>query len=111
MQDISVKPKFSGNVVKRIKLVKAMEYIVRNVNAEDITEQWLIFGVADGDIDYGDLTVAENPEDDEAFWYVEKDETFSEIMELFLDIMACAKEDGGLYCDGVVSKQRYTERV
>lgn len=104
MQDISEKPKFSGTV-ERIKLVKAMEYIVRCVNAEDISNLWLMYGVADGAIDYGDLTVAENPEDDEGFWYAEEDETLSEIMGWFLTVMAAAYEDGGLYCDGVVSKR------
>ena len=108
MQDISVKPKFSGTV-ERLKLVKAMEYLVRCVNDETLLDAWLTLGVADGDFDYGDLSVAENPEDDEGIWYVEENEAFSEIMDLFLGIMASANEYGGLYCDGVVSKQRHTE--
>ena len=83
----------------RIKMVKAMEYIVRNVNNEDLLEPWLAVGVADGDIPYGDLSddIGETEN-----WT--EDENFSELMGLFLKIMAGAKKDGGLYCDKIVSK-------
>lgn len=91
------------NAELRIKMIKAMEFIVRNVNSEAVTEGWLSLGVADGDVKYGDLTVscgdAENMD-----CYI-KDEDFAEIMGLFLSLMHQAEEDGGLYCDGVVSEE------
>lgn len=88
---------------ERIKMVKAMEYIARQVNDEDVFEGWLMAGVADGDIKYGDLEVPENIEDDEAFWYAGDPDTFAELMGCFLRIMARAKKSGGLYCGNVVS--------
>ena len=91
------------NTIERIKMVKAMEYIARQINNEDGFEMWLLVGVADGDIEYGDLSV--KPEDTENLeCYINDDESFSEIMETFLKLMKRAKSDGGLYCDGVVSK-------
>jgi hypothetical protein len=92
------------NKIERVKMVKAMEFIARQVNNENVFEHWLILGVADGDIEYGDLSVAENVEDDEAAWYVDDDKNFAELMETFLSVMRSAKKDGGLYCDGVVSR-------
>ena len=89
------------NKIERAKLVRAMEYICRNVNNEEVFEEWLILGVGDGDIAYGDLTI--QSDEDEALWYVEDDKNFAELMETFLSVMVGAKEDGGLYCDGVVS--------
>lgn len=93
------------NKIERVKMVKAMEYIARQVNDESVFEHWLILGVGDGDIEYGDLSVAENVEDDEAAWYVDDDKNFAELMETFLSVMKSAKKSGGLYCDGVVSKE------
>lgn len=90
--------------VERIKLVKAMEYVVRNLNSEEYLEPWLIEGVADGDIEYGDLSIKDEDFDDYGTAYWIKDKEFSELMRLFLAIMAKAKRDGGLYCDGIVSK-------
>ena len=45
---------------ERIKLVKAMEFVARQVNDEEVFEGWLINGVADGDIEYGSLEVTED---------------------------------------------------
>lgn len=87
------------NKVERIKMIKAMEYIVRNTNDERCINPWLINGVPDGDIEYGDLET--DNYDDEFF---PEDKNFSELMELFLRIMKLASYSGGLYCDGVVSK-------
>ena len=88
--------------IERIKMVKAMEYIARQINNEEVFESWLLVGVADGDIEYGDLSVktkdVENLE-----CYINDDEEFSELMETFLRLMKKAKADGGLCCDGVVS--------
>lgn len=83
-------------------MVKAMEYIVRNVNNEDFIMPWLSVGVADGDIKYGDLS-ADAEADAELDYYIE-DENLSDLMNLFLYTMRRASKDGGLYCDGVVSR-------
>lgn len=89
---------------ERMKMVKAMEYIAQQLNDEGIFESWLIDGVADGDIEYGDLS-AEAGEDID--WYIE-DQHFSDLMETFLRCMKAAKRSGGLYCDGVVSGVDYS---
>lgn len=89
---------------ERIKMVKAMEYIARQLNDEEILESWLAAGVADGDIEYGDLS-AEAGEDMD--YYIE-DQHFSDLMETFLRCMKAAKRSGGLCCDGVVSGVDYS---
>lgn len=91
---------------EREKMVKAMEFIARQVNDGDVFERWLMGGVADGDIKYGDLTVdRDNPFDDPAFVYVKDDKQFGELMECFLRLMKSAYKSGGLYCDGVVTRE------
>lgn len=87
---------------ERIKLVKAMEFIVRQVNDERAFEPWLSIGVADGDITYGDLQVL--PDDSEYFDYYLEDDVFADLMDTFLYCMRMAAKSGGLYCDGIVSK-------
>lgn len=89
------------NTIERIKMVKAMEYIARQINDEDVFEGWLVSGVADGDIDYGDLSVKTTEPD--TLYYVE-DAHFADLMDTFLWCMRRAYKSGGLYCDGVVSK-------
>jgi len=89
------------NKTERIKMVKAMEFICRQTNSEDVFEGWLYSGVADGDIEYGDLSDEDNGDLE---IYYEDDVCFADLMACFLRRMASAKKDGGLYCDGVVSK-------
>lgn len=89
------------NKPERVKMVKAMEYIVRNLNDGDIFYDWLSVGVADGDIEYGSLEIT--PDDMENLDYYTEDKNFKDIMALFLRLMKRANESGGLYCDGVVS--------
>ena len=91
------------NREERMKMVKAMEFIARQLNDEGIFESWLIDGVADGDIEYGDLTTYADIDD----WYIE-DQHFSDLMETFLSCMKAAKNHGGLYCDRVVSGVDYS---
>ncbi len=87
--------------IERMKMVKAMEYIARQINDEEVFYGWLTLGVADGDIPYGDLEVGLlNLDEDPAYWYTE-DETFSELMYHFLRKMRQAGTSGGLYCDHV----------
>lgn len=88
------------NMEERIKMVKAMEYIARQINDENIFGSWLTVGVADGDIEYGDLT----NDPGEAEFYAGDNDTFAELMGTFLKCMARAKKSGGLYCNSVVSK-------
>ena len=82
---------------ERVAMVRAMEEIARSINDEDIFDSWLMCGVADGDIN------AET-EDEWLYDYCEDDNTFADLMGLFMRLMARAKKSGGLYCDGVVSK-------
>lgn len=89
------------NQIERIKMVKAMEYICRQINDEEVFDGWLINGVADGDINYGDLSV--NKHDGEWFEYYVEDESFADLMACFLRRMRRAYTSGGLFCDGVVS--------
>ncbi len=91
----------------RAKAVRAMEFLARAVNNEEIFMNWLSFGVADGDIT--------GAEDDEDLEYYLDDVQFSDLMDTFLDLMTDAQKDGGLYIDGIVSmpydkaEKRYNE--
>ena len=81
----------------RCDAVRAMELLARAVNNENFFEEWLISGVADGDIDA-------DTKDEDLENYVEDDAAFADLMETFLHVMKDAYKDGGLYIDGVVSK-------
>ena len=83
----------------RAEMVRAMDFIARHVNDEEVFESWLINGVADGDID--------GKETDEDLSCYCEDKNFADLMERFLDLMKNAKKSGGLYCDRVIS--RYEE--
>lgn len=85
--------------VERQKMVLAMEYICRQINDEDVLEGWLMGGVADGDIDYGewDFTTVDAGYTDE--------DTFRDLMDCFLRRMSSARREGGLFCAGVVTKE------
>lgn len=85
------------DIKERITALRAMEFLARSVNNEELLEPWLIEGVAGGDID-------ENTTDEELVDYVDNDEFFADIMATFLCIMHSAAKDGGLYIDGVVSE-------
>ena len=87
------------NRLERGKTVLAMEQLVRCINHEGIFESWLIGGVADGDID--DNTTPDDPILD----YYCEDNNFRDLMGLFLRLMARAKDNGGLYCDKIVTKE------
>ena len=89
------------NLIERVKAIKAMEFMVRQLNDESQMDLWLEEGVADGDIEYRDLEV--RPEDMENLEYWLDDKNFADLMALFIRIMSLANRDGGLYCDGIVS--------
>ena len=90
------------NKIERIKCVKAVEFLARQINDEEVFEEWLIDGVADGDIVDGDLNV--KGDDEELLDYYIEDEHFADLMDTFAHVIARARKSGGLYCDGIVSK-------
>lgn len=85
--------------LERLKLVKAMEYIMRQLNHEGIFEEWLTYGIADGDIEYGDLTVT-NDDLETLGYYINKD-VFESLMDEFVHKIRLASRNGGLFCAGV----------
>ena len=72
---------------EKANLVLAMEYMMRNC-ASDVPEGWLMCGVADGDIEYGE-TDAGRVDD----YYLE-DENFEELVECFNRQMRVLRRDG-----------------
>ena len=86
-------------MAERIKMLRAMETVCRNINDEEVFEHWLINGVADGDIE-------EDTKDEELVYYC-GDKVFAAIMQSFLECMKYAHKSGGLYCDKVVSKHNF----
>lgn len=87
------------NTEERVKVIKAMDTLARCINDECIFNSWLISGVADGDGESTDANIADN--------YTE-DETFRDLLSLFLKLMYRASRDG-LYCDKVLSKTKHIE--
>lgn len=87
------------NAVERKKMVLAMEFIVRQINDEEVFANWLALGIADGDLEYGEWDVDKVPD-----YYIE-DYTFRDLMDCFLIRVAGAKRSGGLYCDGISTKE------
>lgn len=87
---------------ERVKMVKAMEFIARQLNDEDILYEWLTLGVADGDIQYGDLAPTSTSIEELAD-YFDEDDSFADLMDTFLHCMSRAAKSGGLYCDKVCS--------
>lgn len=87
----------------RAQVVRAMDTIVNCINYEDYIDSWLMGGVAGGDIkpDTTDEEIVE-------MGYCE-DQTFKDLMTLFLKLMYRAGGNGGLYSDGVVSGERYID--
>ena len=88
------------NRIERAKMVLAMEFIARQINDENVFDGWLMCGVADGDIVYGET----NPERVDEDYLT--DDTFNDLMSCFLRRMKGAYESGGLYCDGIVCKDK-----
>lgn len=82
------------NQKARIEMVKAMECIIRSLNDESLIYEWLLEGVADGDI-------RDNTSDKELEYYIE-DERYAELMGTFLRIVSSADNDG-LYSDGILA--------
>lgn len=87
------------NKKARIEMVRAMETIVRNLNDESQIEYWLIYGVADGDIN-------EQTTDKDLDFYTE-DSIFADLMYRFLRTIGIKPKEanGMLYCDRISSKE------
>lgn len=90
--------------LERLQLVKCMEFIVRNLNDENIFDRWLYTGVADGDIPYGEVAI--QPDDEENLDYYIEDDNFKYLISLFLKLMVSARKSGGLYCGGIAAGER-----
>lgn len=88
------------NKDERRKMILSMEYIARQINNEDFLMFWLSLGVPDGDIKYGDFDLSQV--DDSLI----EDGNFKDIMTTFLKCMVQAWNDGGLYCDTIVSNDK-----
>ena len=88
-------------MMERRKMIVCMEYIARQINDEEVFMGWLMGGVADGDIPYGNLDIATDNID----YYIDN-ETFKDIMSCFLRRMVGAWNSGGLYCGDVVSESK-----
>lgn len=91
------------NMEFRAKVVKSMDMLVYCINNENYVDSWLSVGVADGDI--GENTTLQDIID---YGYCE-DDNFKDLMTLFLKLMRRAGNNGGLYCDGIVSAERHDE--
>lgn len=81
---------------ERIEVVRAMDLLVRCCNDEDIIIPWLMNAVADGDAEMSDEYIAE---------YYCDDNAFRELTECFLRRMQDVVKSGGLYCDGIVTRE------
>ena len=90
------------NAAERIKMIKCMDFICRNLSSEEYINLWSEDGVANGEVEYGDLRVKEYDEEDLSFYL--DDVHFADTMEAFLRIVKKVKSSGGLCCDGVFSK-------
>lgn len=85
------------NMMERAEVVRAMETMARCINHEGIFDSWLMVGVADGSIKEG--TTLQDIID----WGYCEDDTFRDLMTLFLKLMYRAGKNGGIYTDGIVS--------
>lgn len=87
------------DINERIKMLEAMDFIVRHFNDERAIDSWLSCGLPDGTVEAG--TIGD---------YVDDHDTFADIMDSFVYVMAkfchSNKEDreATIYCDGVASK-------
>lgn len=91
------------NKIERIKCVKAMEFLARQVKNEAVFPMWSLFGINSGDIEYGDLDVKKEDENRLSF-YIE-DEKFGDLLHLFPAYMDHAQKHGRLLCDGVLGEK------
>lgn len=83
------------NEQERIKMLEAMDFIIRHFNDEVAIDTWLYCGLPDGTVESGTTST-----------YID-DESMADIMDSFVYVMAkfCDVENrrGTLACDGVLS--------
>lgn len=77
----------------RAKVVRSMDIMARCINDENILMSWLMCGVADEDIK------SDTTDDEIISMGYTHDNTFCELLSLFLRVMKRASEDGGLFVD------------
>ena len=94
------KPKKNG-IIERKKMILSMEFICRQINDEDVFDGWLLCGVPDGDIPYGNFDTDTIYSEDNM---VVDNDDFLELMDCFLRRMEGAKKSGGLWCGDVVTE-------
>lgn len=87
-------------IEERKKMLLAMEYICRQINDEEICMHWLIMGVPDGDVEYGNFDMSQIDDNDNML----EDKNFEELMRCFLQCIQMSIKDGGLFCGGVVAE-------
>lgn len=86
------------NLKSRVATVRAMDEIIRSLNDENKMMTWLMYGVPDGEID-------KNTKDEDLRWLVESDAGFADLMYWFIRIMNKVSPNGGMWVDGVCSKE------
>ena len=86
------------NLKERVSVVRAMDTIVRSLNDERDILWWLDSGVPDGEIN-------EETTDEELYWLVDDDESFADIMSIFIKIMRRQPVNGAMWVDNVLSKE------
>lgn len=86
------------NLRERVSVVRAMDTIVRSLNDERDILWWLDSGVPDGEIN-------EETTDEELYWLVDDDESFADIMSIFIKIMRRQPVNGAMWVDNVLSKE------
>ena len=89
-------------LTERKKMLVAMEFVARQINDEDVLDGWLMCGVPDGDIEYGNFDISQIDDED----YMVTDKGFKDIMSCFLRRIVRAYESGALYCGGIVCKEK-----
>ena len=85
------------NTHGRCEILRAMELLARTVEDDHVFTEWLMEGVADGDI-------TPDTTDNEMDGYIADDEVFAGMLYTFMHLMCSAFENGGLSVDGVKSK-------
>lgn len=85
----------------RIRVLRAMDTIAKCLNNENSYAWWAYVGIPDG-------AVNETTKDEDLEWLCD-DDTFSELLLNFCRLFGMSKTmaSGFLYCDGVVSAERY----
>lgn len=80
------------NKPERLELLRAIDLLARSCNDERVIDYWLTEGIADG-----------SASSDKELDFYTYDDNLAEVMDAFLETMHLARENGGLYCDGVTN--------